>query len=210
MKKIKFDLNNNPFINFQSSRYSISARVNVENTYTFCKQNNYSFFITVLGCLIKASNSIVQFKRRIINNEVIEFSSMDATCPIMKKEDDIYKEMRVKPNDQFENFKNWHDYVKKEQNDILSLKKESFTIPMDKRDEENIINFSCVPWLDFDSVTTCIENGRQIQPLITWGKFNKEYEMTISLTVNHIFINGYELAEFYKIAQYYLNNPEKL
>lgn len=210
MKKIKFDLNNNPFINFQSSRYSISARVNVENTYTFCKQNNYSFFITVLGCLIKASNSIVQFKRRIINKEVIEFSSMDATCPIMKKEDDIYKEMRVKPINQFENFKKWHDYVKKEQNDILSLKKESFTIPMDKRDEENIINFSCVPWLDFDSVTTCIENGRQIQPLVTWGKFNKEYEMTISLTVNHIFINGYELAEFYKIAQYYLNNPEKL
>lgn len=30
MKKIEFDLKNNPFINFQSARYSVSARMNVK------------------------------------------------------------------------------------------------------------------------------------------------------------------------------------
>ena len=30
MREIKFDLENNPFINFQSARYSMSARINVE------------------------------------------------------------------------------------------------------------------------------------------------------------------------------------
>ena len=30
MKEIDFNLNENPFINFQSSRYSMTARINVE------------------------------------------------------------------------------------------------------------------------------------------------------------------------------------
>ena len=37
MKEIDFDLKNNPFINFKSSRYTMSARINVEKLWKFCK-----------------------------------------------------------------------------------------------------------------------------------------------------------------------------
>lgn len=66
---------------------------------------------------------------------------------------------------------------------------------------ENIANFSCIPWVDFDSITSCIVEANQIQPLITWGRVNKDYEMTVSITVSHIFVNGQELGHFYKYAQ---------
>jgi len=72
---------------------------------------------------------------------------------------------------------------------------------MEKRDFTNIANFSCIPWVDFDSITNCVLNNHQIQPLITWGKVNKNYEMSISITVSHIFVNGQDLAYFYKNAE---------
>ena len=70
-----------------------------------------------------------------------------------------------------------------------------------ERDYTNIANYSCIPWVDFDSITSCEVNPRAIQPLITWGKVNDDYEMTVSITVNHIFVVGRDLAYFYEYAQ---------
>ncbi|WP_299523554.1 CatA-like O-acetyltransferase [uncultured Methanobrevibacter sp.] len=201
MKEIKFNLKENPFINFQSSRYSMSSRINVEKMWKYSKENDYSFFILSLGCLLKAVNSIPQLKRRIIDNKVIEYDYLDGVSPIMNKQEDNYKEMRVKPPEQFKDTLSWHDYVKQLIQDTLNNKKEAFMIEMEKRDIENIVNLSCIPWVDFDSITTCTASPTQIQPLITWGKVNENYEMTIAITVSHIFVNGLELGEFYKKVQ---------
>ena len=50
-------------------------------------------------------------------------------------------------------------------------------------------------------ITNCAVNGQAIQPLITWGKVNEKYEMSVSITVSHIFVNGRELGYFYENAQ---------
>lgn len=206
MKEIEFDLKNNPFINFQSSRYTMSSRINASKLWDYCHENDKSFFIMSLGCLMNAVNKVPEFKRRIINDKVVEYDYLEGTCPIMNENENIFKEMRVKVPQEFENIHEWHDYVKKLSTDILTGKKEGFSIEMMKRDVENIANFSCIPWVDFDSITSAFTTGRQIQPLITWGKINKDYEMTVSITVNHIFVNGRELAYFYEYAQNEFNH----
>ena len=73
MKEIEFDLENNPFINFLSSRYSMSARVNVENLWNYSKEEDLSFFVMSLGALMNSINKIPEMKRRIIDGKVIEF-----------------------------------------------------------------------------------------------------------------------------------------
>lgn len=201
MKELEFNLDENPFINFQSARYTISARVNVEKLWKYCKKNNKSFFVMSLGCFINAVNSVPQLKRRIIDGKAIEFDYLEGVSPIMDEKNDIYKEMRVKIPQEFENIFKWHDYVKTLSQDILSGDTESFFIEMEKRDFENIANFSCIPWVDFDVTTTCKLNNLQIQPLITWGKVNDDYEMSVSITVSHIFVNGRELGYFFENLQ---------
>ena len=201
MKEIDFDLEKNPFINFASARYAMSARVNVLKLWKYCKNNDKSFFIMTLGCLMKSVNSIPQLKRRIIDGKVIEYDYLEGVSPIMDDENEIYKEMRVKSPHEFENILQWHDYVKKLSDDILNGKREGFCIEMEKRDLEKIANFSCIPWVDFDMLTNCTVNGTEIQPLITWGKVNKDYEMSVSITVSHIFVNGRELGYFYENLQ---------
>ena len=208
MKEIEFNLDENPFINFQSTRYSMSARVNVEKLWNWCHENGKSFFIMSLGCLMNAVNSVDELKRRIIDNKAVEFDYLDGVTPIMNEDEGIYCEMRVQTPQEFDSIIQWHDYVKDLSADILSGNIESFFIEMEKRDLTNIANFSCIPWVDFDMITNCTVEGKAIQPLITWGKVNENFEMSVSITVSHIFVNGRELGYFYENAQREFNNIE--
>ena len=201
MKEIEFDLENNPFINFLSSRYTMSARVNVENLWIKSKEQDLSFFVMSLGALMNALNDIPQMRRRIIDGKVIEFESLDAVCPIMDKDETVFKEIRIEGPQRFYNILKWHDYVVDYQLNVLEGVDKAFEVDTLERDKINIANFSCIPWVDFDSITNATAAGNAIQPLITWGKVNENYEMTVSITVSHIFVNGLELAKFYKNAQ---------
>lgn len=201
MKEIDFDLENNPFINFLSSRYTMSARVNVENLWIKSKEQDLSFFVMSLGALMNALNDIPQMRRRIIDGKVIEFESLDAVCPIMDKDETVFKEIRIEGPQRFYNILKWHDYVVDYQLNVLEGVDKAFDVDTMERDKINIANFSCIPWVDFDSITNATAAGNAIQPLITWGKVNENYEMTVSITVSHIFVNGLELAKFYKNAQ---------
>ncbi len=201
MKEIEFDLENNPFINFLSSRYAMSARVNVEDMWNYSKENNLSFFIMSLGALMNSLNAIPEMRRRIIDDKVIEFSSLDVVCPIMNKEQTVFKEVRVEDPQRFNHILKWHDYVEDHLLNVMEGVDEAFTIDTMERDKINIANYSCIPWIDFDSITNAVASGNAIQPLVTWGKVNEDYEMTVSITVSHIFVNGLELAKFYKNAQ---------
>lgn len=209
MREIEFDLKNNPFVTFMSSRYSMSARVNVEKLWNYCHENDKSFFVMCLGCMMNAVNEVPEMKRRIIDGRVYEFDYLEATTPIMDEDNEIYREMRVKIPQEFEDIHQWHDYVKELSKDILSGENEGFTLDMFKRDSENIANFSCIPWVDFDSITSAIVQNNQIQPLITWGKVDENYEMTVSITVNHIFVNGRELGYFYENVEKEFNSFNK-
>lgn len=201
MKEIDFDLENNPFINFLSSRYSMSARIDVENLWIKSKEQDLSFFVMSLGALMNALNDIPQMRRRIIDGKVIEFESLDAVCPIMDKEETVFKEIRIEDPQRFYNILKWHDYVVDYQLNVLEGVDKAFDVDTMERDKINIANFSCIPWVDFDSITNATAAGNAIQPLITWGKVNENYEMTVSITVSHIFVNGLELAKFYKNVQ---------
>ena len=201
MKEIDFDLENNPFINFLSSRYTMSARVNVENLWIKSKEQDLSFFVMSLGALMNALNDIPQMRRRIIDGKVIEFESLDAVCPIMDKDETVFKEIRIEGPQRFYNILKWHDYVVDYQLNVIEGVDKAFDLDTMERDKINIANFSCIPWVDFDSITNATAAGNAIQPLITWGKVNDDFEMTVSITVSHIFVNGLELAKFYKNAQ---------
>ena len=201
MREIEFNLNENPFANFLSSRYAMSARVNVERLWKWCHENDRSFFVMSLGCIMNATNSVPALRRRIIDGKAIEYDYLEGLSPIMDEGNDIYKEMRVKTPQCFKDIFEWHDYVKAMSSDILSGKREGYFLEMEKRDLTNVANFSCIPWVDFDMITNCTVEGRAIQPLITWGKVSKNYEMSVAITVSHIFVNGRELGCFYENVQ---------
>ena len=159
---------------------------------------------------MNGANKVPAFKRRIIEGKVVEFDYLEGTSPIMDENNSVYKEMRVKTPQCFKDKSAWHDYVKDLSQSILSGEDDGFTLEMHLRDSENIANFSCIPWVDFDTLTTCIVESNQIQPLITWGKLNSDFEMSVAISVNHIFVNGRELGYFYEYVQKEFNEFDLL
>ena len=201
MREIEFNLEENPFVGLLSARYTMSARINVKSLWVWCHENDKSFFVMSLGCLMNALNSVPQLKRRIIDGKAIEYDYLEGVSPIMNRDNEMYREMRVKTPQEFEDMVEWHDYVKALSSEILNGKRDGFNLEMEKRDLTNIANYSCIPWVNFDMITSCTTDGMAIQPLITWGKVNKNYEMSIAITVSHIFVNGRDLGYFYENAQ---------
>ena len=159
--------------------------------------------------LINGVNSVSNLKKRIMDDYVVEYDYLDGVSPIMNEDSQTYCEMRVDIPQKFEDIFKWHDYVRNLSDEKLSGKTKGFFMEMNQRDYTNIANFSCIPWVDFDSITSCEVSGRQIQPLITWGKVNENYEMSISITVSHIFVHGRDLAYFFENTQKEFNSIGK-
>lgn len=122
----------------------------------------------------------------------------------------------------FENvrFKNCKDY--KTFYEICSSKVESAKnqnqIEKDTYNLENCCDefyITCVPWIDFTQITHPIPDDKYSQciPRICWGKYvkrNNKYELTLNITVSHIFVDGYLPAKAFNKIQELLDNVEDI
>ena len=192
-----------PFTDFLCPRYSMTVKVKAQKLYDYAKKNNIPFFNLTSACILKVINEIPEFKKRIINKQVYEFENISAITPILLKDNSI-KEIEMPPLHYFKTFKEWNEYIqyKKKNIDIENFQCDGF-----KRDEEPIVNFSCIPWLHFESMTNVVSSSHQIYPVISWGKL-EDNKIPISLTISHIFFFGYHFKLFYEGVEKYFNNPE--
>ena len=77
-KELDIKLEDLPFQDFLTSRYSMTVRVKSQNTYEYSKKNNLSFFNVTVACILEAINEIPEFKRRIIDDRVYEYDKVNA------------------------------------------------------------------------------------------------------------------------------------
>lgn len=194
-----------PFQNFLTSRYCMTVKVSALKTFEKAKEEKIPFFNLTVACILEAINEIPEFKRRIKNNTVIEYEKINAVSPIMQKDHSI-REIEMIPPSEFNSIYEWNEYVQNKKNDIEN---NQFLVEPEKRDEQPIANFSCLPWIDFESMTNIIASANQIMPVISWGKL-VDGKIPISLTASHVFIFGWHFKLFYEKVEEYLTNPEKL
>ena len=83
---------------------------------------------------------------------------------------------------------------------------------------ENCYNeyyITCVPWINFTQFTHPIpdDEASQCIPRICWGKYvetDGRYELTLNITVSHIFVDGYQLSKAFNVIQELLNHAEEI
>jgi len=204
-KILDMDVNELPFADFLTSRYSMTVKVDAQKTYELAKKENIPFFNLTSACILETINEIPEFKWRIIGDNVVEYEKINAVSPIMQNDYTI-REIEIKPACEFGDIFQWSEYVENKKNNIED---NQYLVEPMKRDEEPIANLSCIPWIDFDSMTNIIASPNQIMPVISWGKLVDE-KIPVSLTASHIFIFGWHFKLFYENLERYLNNPEKL
>lgn len=204
-KELNIKVEELPFQDFLTSRYSMTVRVNAQKTYDYAKKNNVSFFNMTTACILEAINEIPEFKRRIIDCKVYEYEKMNGITPIMQ-DDNTIREIEIKPLSEYETFDKFNEEIEyKKQN----IEDNQFLVEPLLRDSLPICNLSCIPWVNFDCVTNIIATEHQMMPVITWGKL-VDGKIPISVTISHIFVFGYHLHLLYEKIEENLEHPESL
>jgi len=186
------------FSQFSEPFFGITVQVDCSKAYLKAKEKQVSFFLYYLYRALKTANEIDNFKYRIIDNQVYEFDTVNASPTINRPNGTFGFAYMDYSEDEDMFYKKALEEIEKVQNTNSLLPAIS---------GENVIHFSAVPWINF----TSISHARNFSypdncPKISFGKMTKDNgikTMPVSIHVHHGLMDGYHVGlyvdEFQKI-----------
>lgn len=190
------------FRKFEEPFFGATVTIDCSFAYNKAKTLNYSFFIYYLHKTLVAVNSIECFKYRILNNNIIIHEQISASATIGRKDGTFGFSLIDHASD-------INDFNKIATTEIDRVMNTSglFTRSFD---DDNIIHFSAIPWLNF----TSLSHARSYSfpdscPKISFGKITKDEKgnrsIPMSIHVHHALIDGLQLSQFVDLFQKIMN-----
>lgn len=198
------------FKTFSNSTYSCNVVMDVTKLIEHVKETKESFFIDMLYIVLKGLNSVDEMRMRLVDDKPVIFDDINPAFTVMTKSGN-FENVRFK---NCKDFKGFYDIASKH---IEDAKAES-EIKRDDYNPENCYDeyyITCLPWVDFTQMTHPIPDDVQSQciPRVCWGKYvqrNDRYELTLNITVSHMFVDGYPLAKTFNVIQELLNDVSQI
>ena len=205
----KFDINSwnrktqhEFFKDYDDPYFNLTTNFDVTKLYDFCKENNISFFLACLYFAIETANEILEFRLRIIDDQIFEFDSIDIGSTVLN-DDNSFSFCYFKRQASISKFN-------KSGKEILKKHQENADFDSNK-DKINVIYASSIPWVSF----TSIKHSRDIKreksgiPKFVFGKFFKDnniLKMPFSIEVHHALMDGYHVGNFIEKFQKRIDN----
>jgi chloramphenicol O-acetyltransferase type A len=197
------------FQSFDSAWVTLTSEVDCTEAYNESKKNGTSFFVRYLYAVMKAVNSIENFRYRTDKHgNVCLYDKIDAVSPIdIKEEGKTFYTIRIPWIEDYKEFyRNTRQLIDNipHDRDPYETDKEVTRVG-----DFDVINLSAVPGLYFTSVvyTKFGVGHAQDYPLMNVGKAivrGDRRVMPISWTVSHEFIDGPHNARFMQLVQQFL------
>lgn len=193
------------FRQFSNPCYGFNVKMDVTRLVQYTKENHQSFFINTLFLLTSALNQIEEMRMREVDGEIRLYDVINPTFIVMTS-------IGVFENTGFEMINDYKVFYKKASSIIESVKKQ--TSVKETYNDSKLYNdfyITCIPWLSIESMThPLIDNDYASLscPRICWDKYRKENDkivMTLNITVNHCFVDGYPLSKAFELVQKYFN-----
>lgn len=182
----------NFFKTFDEPFFGVTFNVEVTALYSYCKNNNLSFFISYLYAALKAANSVENFKYRIKDDNEVRVYDVINGSPTINRPDGTFGFSYINYSDDFLTFYN------NAEEEINRVRSEKTLVP--SSDDDNTIHFSALPWVQFTALTHARKYGYvDSVPKISFGKVftqdNKLF-MPTSVHANHAVVDGYHVGLF--------------
>ena len=198
------------FKEFSNSTYGVNVKMDVTKLVKITKERQESFFINLLFIILKGLNNTPELRMRLIDDKPYIFDEINPAITVMTKAG-TFENVRFKNNTNYQEFyKIAKEHIENAKNKEKLVKNDYN--PTNKYDEYYI---TCTPWLDFVSLTHPIPDDKSSQtvPRICWGKFidnDGKIELTLNITVSHIFVDGYPLSQTFAKIQELLDDVENI
>ncbi len=190
------------FSKFEEPFFGLVASIDCTKGYAFAKSNNVPFFIYYLHKVMAAVNSLEEFRYRISGNEVFVYDRVDASATLTREDNTFgFSLMEFNP-----------DIAVFSANAKAEIERVRNTPGLFTRefDNDNIIHFSAIPWVDF----TSLSHARSFTfpdscPKISVGKMTEKdgtKSMPVSVHVHHGLMDGYHVGLFFDALQREMDN----
>lgn len=169
-----------------------TVNVDVTNFLAKIKRDGLPFFLTFLWHAARSANAIPEFRRRVLNGDIVEFDNC-LTSHTVAKPDGTYAYCTLecaKPLDEF------IPYAKEKQLTCASCG----NIDEDAAEALGFFFISTVPWLSYTSLVQPTPTPADSNPRITWGGYFEQSGkmfMPVSVLCNHAVVDGVHISKFY-------------
>lgn len=195
----------NWFKQFPNPCYGFNVKMDVSNVVKYSKETNTIFFINTLYLVTSALNQIEEMCIRIVDKKIRLYDKINPAFTVMTK-------ASIFENTGFEMIDDYTSFYNKAKSIIESVKNQT-NVKTSYNDSKlyNEYYITCIPWLSIEGMThPLIDNDYEslTVPRICWDKYREEngkYVMTLNITVNHMFVDGYPLSQAFNLVQEYFN-----
>lgn len=174
--------------------YMVSFVVDVTQLKEFTKKHNCSFYCSLIYLCCKAMSNIENFLYVVNENKVCMIEQREPSFTDRKQDSELFHIVSIPMQDDIVAFCESAKIASQNQQNFIDLTKEG----------NNLAYFTCLPTLKLTALTNefdLLSSGfaSDSVPRIAWGKYieqNGRLELTISMEVNHRFIDGIHIEKF--------------
>jgi chloramphenicol O-acetyltransferase type A len=190
------------FRQFEEPFFGATVEIDCTKAYANAKTLKASFFSYYLHKTLVAVNTIEPFRYRISDDQIYICDQINASATIGRK-NGTFGFSLIEYDSDFAVFKG----ITATEIDRIQTTSGLFTRTFD---DDNVIHFSAIPWLDFTSLSharsyTCPDSC----PKISFGKMkiadNGKRSMPMSVHVHHGLMDGFHLGQFVDCFQELMN-----
>lgn len=172
--------------------YQVAADVQVGGLLEYCRDKGISFYLSLIHEVMKAANSIENFRYRIIDGEVWLYDRVHPSFCHLPKGEELFRVTSCRSEDDLHTFACNADRLMSSQTSFIGG---------EELDGNSLIYISCLPWIE----ATVISNEHSSNPddsipMINWGRYRSEGDkimLNITVDVNHRLIDGYHIGQFF-------------
>ena len=179
--------------------------VNVDVTafYPFVKRNGYSFTVSMVYIISRASNATPEFRYRIRGDQVVEHEIVNPRFSMLIDKD-LFRFCAV------EHVENFSEFASRAEKNIADVKTRPDLEGNPERDD--VLYMSPIPWVSFTSFSHPMQlHPTDSIPRFAWGKYFQESDtlkMPLSVQGHHAVMDGIHMGRFYETVHDYLHHPE--
>lgn len=181
------------FSKFDEPFFGVTVEIDCTKAYNNSKSSGSSFFLYYLHKTLSAVNSNEAFRYRILDETILIHDRIDGSATI-SREDGSFGFSRIEFNPDFKVFST---------NALQEIERVKATPGLFTRtfDEDNLIHFSALPWLNFTSLSHARSYGfADSCPKISFGKMmvseTGKRTMSMSVHVHHGLMDGLQMGKF--------------
>ena len=175
--------------------YSVTFRVDVTNLHAYAKAHGLSFYYALGYLVTDAANAVENFRYTMRDGDVYLLDERTPSLTDLKPGSGQFHIVTLPKAGTLEDFCRAAKARSAAQQTFLDQDGET----------DALLYISCTPWFDLTGCTNERDFDRDDNiPRITWGKYvpeNGHETLGMSVEVNHRFVDGCHLGQFYQHLQ---------